>query len=94
MHMTARPLRLSTTQADFEARFQERLHWSAETDTEVEDSVAAILADVRQRGDAAVLAYTSRFDGLDAATLADLELTQTELKAAFEALPEAQREAL
>ena len=94
MHMTARPLRLSTTQADFEARFRERLHWSAETDTEVEDSVTAILADVRQRGDAAVLAYTSRFDGLDAATLADLELTQAELKAAFEALPAAQREAL
>ena len=56
--------------------------------------MADILADVRQRGDAAVLDYTSRFDALEAASLADLELTQAELKAAFDGLPAAQRDAL
>ena len=94
MNFQARPLRLSTAQADFEARFKERLHWSSETDTAIEQRVAEILADVRQRGDAAVLEYTARFDGVQADTLQALELTQAELKAAFEALPVAQREAL
>ena len=71
-----------------------RLHWSAETDAQVEQRVAEILADVQQRGDAAVLDYTNRFDALAASALAQLELTQAELKAAFEGLPAAQRDAL
>ena len=56
--------------------------------------MAGILADVKARGDAAVLDYTRRFDGVTAADLKQLELTQAELKAAFDALPAAQREAL
>ncbi len=94
MSFQARPLRLSTAQADFEQRFKERQHWSGETDAAIELRVAEILADVRQRGDAAVLEYTARFDGLQAGALKDLELTQAELKTAYEALPAAQREAL
>ena len=94
MTFIARPARLSTTAADFEAQFAARLHWSAETDGAIEERVAGILADVRERGDAAVLEYTARFDGLDAASLGQLELTQTELKAAFDGLPAAQRDAL
>jgi histidinol dehydrogenase len=92
--MTARPLRLSTAQADFETLFQQRLHWSADTDAAIEQRVADILADVKQRGDAAVLEYTARFDGLQADNMAALELTQAELKAAFEGLPAAQKTAL
>ena len=91
---SARPLRLSTAEADFETRFAQRLHWSAETDAAIEQRVADILADVKARGDAAVLAYTQRFDGLSAASLTELELTQAELKAAFDGLPPAQRDAL
>ncbi|MDH5707872.1 MAG: histidinol dehydrogenase, partial [Hylemonella sp.] len=94
MSVRALPLRLSTAQADFEPRFQERLHWSGETDAAIEQRVADIVADVQKRGDAAVLEYTARFDGLEAATVRSLELTQDELKAAFDALPAAQREAL
>jgi len=94
MNLVAAPLRLSTAQADFETQFQARLHWSGETDAAIEQRVAEILADVRRRGDAAVLEYTARFDGVQAASLKDLELTQAELQAAFEALPAAQREAL
>jgi histidinol dehydrogenase len=94
MSLQATPLRLSTAQADFEARFKERLHWSGETDAAIEQRVAEILADVRQRGDAAVLEYTARFDGLPARSMQALELTQAELKAAFDGLPAAQREAL
>jgi len=94
MTFTARPARLSTTAADFEAQFAARLHWSAETDGAIEERVAAILDDVKTRGDAAVLEYTARFDSLQAASLNQLELTQTELKAAFDGLPVAQRDAL
>ena len=85
---------LNTASPDFEAEFQRVLHWSAETDEAIEQRVAEILADVRQRGDAAVLDYTARFDGLQAETMAELELTQAELKVAFEGLPDAQRQAL
>ena len=92
--MQARPLRLSTAQADFETLFQQRLHWSAETDAAIEQRVADILADVKTRGDAAVLEYTERFDGLKAASMAALELTQAELKAAFDGLPTVQQQAL
>src|SRR5450830_201935 len=94
MTLQAAPLRLSTESATFDADFKARLHWSADTDAGIEQRVADILADVQQRGDAAVLDYTTRFDGLSASAMAELELTQTELKAAFDALPTVQREAL
>ncbi len=92
--LQAKPLRLSTSQPDFEAAFQARLHWSADTDAEIEQRVADILADVQQRGDAAVLEYTARFDGLQVGGMAELELKQDELKAAFDSLPEVQKQAL
>jgi histidinol dehydrogenase len=86
--------RLSTASPDFEAQFQRVLHWSADTDQAIEARVAAILADVQSRGDAAVLEYTRRFDGLDAGSLAQLEITRDELQAALQAITPAQRDAL
>ena len=94
MTSTAAPARLFTASADFEAAFKARLHWSAEADAAIEQRVAEILADVRQRGDAAVREYTARFDRLDAPDMKALELTADELRAAFESLPAVQREAL
>ncbi|MDM0056145.1 histidinol dehydrogenase [Variovorax fucosicus] len=94
MTMKATPSRLSTTSASFDAEFKARLHWSAEADAAIEQVVADILADVRKRGDLAVLEYTNRFDGLSATSVAELELTQDALKAAFDGLPAAQRDAL
>ena len=85
---------LDTTAADFEAAFQRVLHWSAETDLAIEERVTAILADVRARGDAAVLEYTERFDGVAAASVAQLEIPRSELQAALAAIPAAQRQAL
>jgi len=94
MNFIATPARLSTASSTFDAEFKARLHWSAETDAGIEQRVADILADVRLRGDAAVLDYTARFDGLQANAMTELELTQAELKHAFEALPDVQRQAL
>lgn len=94
MEIAAKPLRLSTADANFEHDFAQRLHWSADTDAAIEQRVADILADVQQRGDAAVLEYTARFDGLQVDSVQALELTQTELKAAFDSLGDAQKQAL
>ena len=94
MSLSARPIRLSTLDDDFEARLSQRLHWSGDTDAQIESRVADILAAVRQRGDAAVLEYSARFDGMQSTTLQQLELNPSELQAALEGLPRAQRDAL
>ena len=85
---------MSSASGTFNADLKARLHWSADTDAAIEQRVADILADVRTRGDAAVLDYTARFDGLQVAHMSALELTQAELEAAFKALPAVQRDAL
>jgi len=87
-------LQLSTASPTFDADFQRRLHWSAETDEGIEQRVADILADVRQRGDEAVLDFTRRFDGLAVERMADLELGADELRRAFDGLSPEQRHAL
>ena len=88
-------IRVLDTQAEgFEAEFARLRHWSEETDAAIEQRVADILADVRCRGDAAVLEYTARFDGLDAPSVAALEIAPSELRAAFEGLAPERRDAL
>ena len=94
MKLVAAPAYLSTVSDQFESEFKARLHWAADTDASIEASVAAILQDVQARGDAAVLEYTARWDQVHATTMDALELTQAELKAAFESIPAQQREAL
>lgn len=94
MDLRANPLRLSTASADFETQFRKRLHWAPDADAAIEQSVTGILADVQARGDAAVLEYTARWDRLDVRSPGELELTQAELKVAFDGLPPAQRDAL
>ncbi|MEW6098130.1 MAG: histidinol dehydrogenase [Pseudomonadota bacterium] len=92
--MSVQIRQLATTAPDFDREFQRVLHWAAETDHAIEQRVAEILADVRVRGDAAVLDYTRRFDGLEASSLAQLELPRADLRAALDGLPADQREAL
>ena len=86
--------RLSSKQADFSAQLDALLAFEATADDKIEATVAAILADVKKRGDAALLEYTQRFDRLNAGSAAALELPQAELRAALEGLPPAQRRAL
>ena len=94
MTFVATPARFSSADSQFDAQFKARLHWSADTDAAIEQRVADILVDVQRRGDAAVLEYTARFDGLRSTSMQALELTQAELKAAFDTIPAAQRDAL
>ncbi len=86
--------RLSSADEGFDARFDGLLHWSEDTDQAIEEGVAGILEDVRRRGDAAVLEYTARFDGVKADSVGELEIPQSELQSALAALPVEQRQAL
>ncbi|MDD2700848.1 MAG: histidinol dehydrogenase [Sideroxydans sp.] len=86
--------RLSTQQADFNARLNTLLAFEETADEKLEATVAAILADVRKRGDEAVLEYTRKFDRLPLVDAAAMELPKSELKAAFDGLPADQKSAL
>jgi histidinol dehydrogenase len=86
--------RLDSQSPDFAARLDALLAFEAAQDEQIENTVARILADVKARGDAAVLEYTRRFDRLDATRLADLELSRAELRAALDGLAPERRAAL
>jgi histidinol dehydrogenase len=94
MTLKASPVRLTTFSASFDVELRARMQWSAQTDAGIEQRVADILAEVRQHGDRAVLEYTARFDHLQADGVGQLELSHSELKLAFEGLPDDQRQAL
>ncbi|MBI2225285.1 MAG: histidinol dehydrogenase, partial [Betaproteobacteria bacterium] len=86
--------RLESRASDFEARFSALLAFEGAQDSAVDAAVAGILEDVKQRGDAAVLDYTRRFDRVQAASVAELELTRDEMQRALATLPAASRSAL
>ena len=85
---------LNTQSPDFQAELQALLAFETAQDPKVDQIVADICADVQKRGDAAVVEYTNRFDGTAADSMADLTLSQADLQAAFERLPEQVQTAL
>lgn len=85
---------LNSSAPDFLASLDALTHHAGALDDGVDATVAAILSDVRARGDAAVLDYTRKFDRMDVPNMAGLELTKTEMKAAFDALTPELRDAL
>lgn len=86
--------RFSSCDDDFAPRLEALLAFEGAQDAAVEQAVADILADVKTRGDAAVVEYTNRFDRLSVRALAELELSRGELAAALGGLPVDQRGAL
>jgi len=86
--------RLASGAPDFEARFSALLAFEGAQDSAVDSVVSGILEDVKRRGDAAVLDYTRRFDRVQAASVAELELTRDEMQRALANLPAASRSAL
>ena len=79
---------LNSAAADFWQQLKDLQAFETAQDPKVDQIVADICHDVQTRGDAAVIEYTNRFDGMSASSMADLTLSQAELKAAFERLPE------
>ena len=85
---------LSSRSADFNSVLDKLLAFEETADDQLEATVAGILMDVRRRGDSAVLEYTQKFDRMQVANAAELQLPASELQAAFTGLPAAQRDAL
>lgn len=86
--------RMSTADVDFSQRLADLLAFEATQDERVEAAVTEILAAVRERGDAALIEYTARFDRLSASSIDDLVLAPQALRAALDKLSSAQRTAL
>ena len=92
--MSRRIARFSTADADISDRLATLAGYVPAQDDQVEATVREILADVRRRGDIALLEYTAKLDRTDAASLADLEIDSAELGHALASLPREQSEAL
>jgi histidinol dehydrogenase len=88
------PRILSTDAPGFEAELARLLAFEAAQDAAVDAAVAGILEDVARRGDAALLELTARFDRWSPASAAALEIPRAQARAALDALPAAQRDAL
>ncbi len=86
--------RLDSSDADFRERLEGLLAWESVSDDAVFATVNEILGAVRQRGDAALLEYCSRFDGLEAENAAQLEMPLERLEQAYRGIDVAEREAL
>ena len=86
--------RLSTQSSTFDADLKALLAFETAQDDSVDTVVANILKDVKNRGDAAVLEYTNRFDKTNANSIKSLEVSQAELRAALDALQANSRAAL
>ncbi len=86
--------RLDTAAAGFERRLESLLAWEGVSDAGVQDAVTTIVHRVRSEGDRALLEFTNRFDGLNAADAVHLEIPQKRLQQALDGLPAEQREAL
>ncbi len=84
----------STLDPSFDSDLKQLLAFETAQDDQIDQVVADILRDVKNRGDVAVLEYTQRFDRLNADNLSDLEIPQAELKTALDGLPAEQRKAL
>ncbi|MEN8382945.1 histidinol dehydrogenase [Acinetobacter radioresistens] len=86
--------RLSTQDQNFKQAFADLLAFETVSDPELLKTVDQIIADVRQHGDAHVLKLTQQFDRHPAHQFSELELTQAQLKTAFENLEPQVRDAL
>lgn len=92
MSISIRKLDSSTT--GFDRQLSSVLAFEASEDEAIDRAAAAILADVKTRGDAAVLEYTKRFDRLDVAAVTALEIGRDALQAALAQLSPVRRQAL
>ncbi len=86
--------RLTTRDTDFWAQLADLTAWDAVSDGRIQEIVSDIVADVRHRGDAAVVEYSNRFDGMSVASLAELTLPATRLRQARERITASQLRAL
>ena len=86
--------RLNAADTDFARHLDHLLSWESVSDDGVNQRVLEIIQAVRERGDAALVEYTQRFDGLEVASMADLILPRERLELALTRISAEQRQAL
>lgn len=86
--------RLSASEAGFDDALSRLLAWEDSVDHQVNESVRHILSEVKLRGDEAVMQFTAKFDQLEVASMAELEISAARLEQALESIPSEQRDAL
>ena len=86
--------KLDSRSDNFNEQLQQLLAYDESDDLDIHKSVLDIIADVRRRGDTALLEYTNRFDHRSVQAAAELSISQDVLKAAYENLPAEQMQAL
>ena len=86
--------RLNSRDQGFDEQLTQLLAYDEAQDSQIESAVSEILANVRERGDAAVVEYSRKFDGVSAEHMAELEVSKEACEAALAALPQEQRDAL
>jgi len=86
--------RLDSTAPGFDEDLDALVAWSEDADPAVLARVEEIIAEVRRRGDAALLEYTRRFDARDPRSAAELEVPAERVRAAADAVDTEFREAL
>jgi len=92
--MTQTISRLNSTDADFQTQLQQLLAFEESSDHEIHQRVLDIIANVRDKGDQAVLDYTNQFDQCSLTNASELELSKEQLKTAWNSLPKDKAEAL
>ncbi len=85
---------LSTTDKDFQQQLDALLAWESVSDTAVNDTVNQIIRDIREKGDAALVEFTNRFDRWQAESATDLEIPLSRLEQAWNTIPADQQTAL
>ena len=86
--------RLTTTQSDYQSQMDTLLAWEGVSDDQVNSTVRDILKDIRLRGDEALVEYTNKFDRMKVSSMKDLTFTKEQIEAAYNNVPDDQREAL
>lgn len=86
--------KLNTADQDFDAQLGALLAWDSVSDESVNDVVREIIREIRARGDSALVDYTTRFDGWQPATVADLEVPLARLEQAWNSITAEQQQAL
>ena len=85
---------LSSTQSDFQNKLSKLLAWESVSNKEVANTVDKIIADIKAKGDKALIDYSIKFDGVTASSMADLILDASTLKTAFDNLDNKEKTAL
>ncbi len=86
--------RLSSQDADFSVLFKNLLQQNQTAENDVRQTVEAIIQDIRENGDQALLAYTNKFDQVSAAQVSELEVSNKQMQAALTQISDEQRQAL